>query len=61
MYVFLGEIYLEVGAGGGDFQLSENPDSVGEFEGHVQHVLAVDVAFGDRENVVILQLLRNSV
>ena len=43
------------------FQFRKNPDAVDQFERLVKHVLPLDVAFGDGEHVVLLQLGRNGV
>ena len=37
-----------------DLELGQHPDAVGELERLVEHVLAVHVALGDREDVVVL-------
>lgn len=44
-----------------DLELRENPDAVGEFDGLVEHVLALHIPLGDGEDVGTLQLVGDSV
>lgn len=43
------------------FELRKDPDAIGEFERLVQHVLSLNIPLGNRKDVVVPQLLRNSV
>ena len=42
-------------------KFSQDPDSIGQFQGLVQHILPLDITLGNSKNIVILQLLGNSV
>ena len=53
--------HREVGVGGGNLELSQHFNSIGQFERLVQHVLALHVALGDGEDVAVPQLLWNGV
>ena len=53
--------HREVGVGGGNLELSQHFDSIGQFKWLVQHVLALHVALGDGEDVAVPQLLWNGV
>lgn len=51
-----GEVYRVVGVARLDAQLGKDPDAVSEFEGLIEHVLALHVPLGNGVDVVILQL-----
>ena len=53
--------YRVVGVPGLDAELGQDPDAVGEFEGLVQHVLALHVPLGNGVDVVALQFARHRV
>lgn len=39
-----------------DSELGQDPDAIGELEGLVEHILALDISFGNSVDIVILQL-----
>lgn len=51
-----GSVYRVVRISRLDAELGKDPDAVSEFQGLVEHVLALHVPLGNGVNVVILQL-----
>ena len=55
------QAYRDGGISGLDLELGERPDVIGELDGLVNHVLALQGALGHREHVVLVHLRGNAV
>lgn len=53
--------YREAGIAGLDPELCQHPDAIGEFQGLVEHVLALHIPLGNGEDVAALELAANGI